>query len=315
MKVIFFGTPEIAAYVLRSLLDAQINVVAVVTKPDKAKGRSGTPAPTPVKQVALHHSPPLPVYQPEKVSLPDFAPTLEQYQADLFIVVAYGEILKQHLLDMPKNGCINLHASLLPKYRGAAPIQRCLIAGEKKSGVTIMHMAAKMDAGDMIRTVEIPIEADMTAGELEAEIGKRGAETLLEVIRASSSGKIAGIAQNHAEATLAPKIELEECEIDWSWPAEKIHNLVRGVNPEPGAWCWVEVRGEKKRMKVFRTQRVDAYPSIDTPFVSDKQGLLVPCGKNAIRLLDIQLEGKKRMSSADLMRGLTPVELQFKKTP
>lgn len=309
MRIIFFGTPEIAANVLQYLLANGVEVAAVVTKPDKPKGRSGTPVPTPVKTVALSQTPPLPVYQPEKVSVLEFAPTLEGYQADLFIVVAYGEIIKQHLLDMPKLGCINLHASLLPKYRGAAPIQRCIINGEPESGATIMHMVLKMDAGDMIRTVHIPIEPDMTAGDLEAAIGQKGAEALLQVIRDSEQGKLAGIPQDHTAATLAPKIELEECEISWSWPAQQVHNLVRGVNPEPGAWCWVEVRGERKRLKIFSTKIVE--DGLTQPFTSDKKGLIVPCGTAGVRLLDVQLEGKKRMSSADLMRGLSITELKF----
>src|ERR1700722_12681047 len=167
MKVIFFGTPPFAAHVLEYLLSQCIHVAAVVTKPDRPKGRSRVPLPTPVKLIAQQQIPPIPVYQPELVSDPEFADVLIPYQADLFVVVAYGEIIKQHLLDMPKLGCINLHASLLPKYRGAAPIQRCILEGETETGVTIMHMVKKMDAGDIIKTVKIPIHPDRTYGDLE----------------------------------------------------------------------------------------------------------------------------------------------------
>src|ERR1700722_14416890 len=169
MKVIFFGTPPFAAHVLEYLLSQCIHVAAVVTKPDRPKGRSRVPLPTPVKLIAQQQIPPIPVYQPELVSDPEFADVLIPYQADLFVVVAYGEIIKQHLLDMPKLGCINLHASLLPKYRGAAPIQHSIIHGDTITGVTIMHMVKKMDAGDMIETVTVPIGPNASFPEIEAD--------------------------------------------------------------------------------------------------------------------------------------------------
>ena len=167
MKVVFFGTPDFAAKTLDFLLHHNVSVAAVITKPDKPLGRSGRPIPTPVKQVALAQTPPIPLFQPEIVSALEFAPTLEAFHADLFVVVAYGEIIKQHLLDMPRLGCINVHASILPKYRGAAPIQHSIINGETETGVTIMHMVKKMDAGDIIQICRVPIHEDTTAGELE----------------------------------------------------------------------------------------------------------------------------------------------------
>ena len=157
MKVVFFGTPRIAGDVLGFLLKKNIEITAVISKPDKPQGRSNVPVPVPVKLIAQSHQPPIPVFQPEKVSAPEFAPTLESFNADLFVVVAYGEILKQHVLAIPKLACINMHASLLPKYRGAAPIQRAIINGETESGVSIMHMVKQMDAGDVIKMVKIPI--------------------------------------------------------------------------------------------------------------------------------------------------------------
>jgi methionyl-tRNA formyltransferase len=317
MKIVFFGTPHFAAQILGFLIDHgvdhEIQVAAVVSKPDKPKGRSGTPVSTPVKSVAQEKIPQVPLYQPEVASAPEFADTLRGCQADLFVVVAYGEIVRQHLLDMPRLGCINVHPSLLPKYRGAAPIQRSLINGEKKTGVTIMHLVRKMDAGEIIKVSEVDVGPDMTAGELEQELCRLGSQALLEVIRDLGKGIDVRIPQDDSQATLAPKIELEDCQIDWGWPAERIHNLVRGVNPEPGAWCYAWVRGEKKRLRILRTQLVaeasQAIPSAAPQAMPgaivamDKQGPLIACGQQALRLVELQLEGKKVMAAADLWRG------------
>jgi methionyl-tRNA formyltransferase len=256
MKIVFFGTPPFAAQVLQDLFKAGVDVVAVVSKPDRPQGRSLTPVATPVKVAAQTHKPSLLVHQPDVVSDPGFSHVLEAYHADLFVVVAYGEIIKQHLLDMPRLGCINLHASLLPKYRGAAPIQRCIINGEKESGITIMHMVKKMDAGDIISVVTVPIGAEMTYGELEKALCLVGSDALIKAIHDLEKGVAARIPQDHTQVTFAPKIELEDCEIRWSQPAQTIHNLVRGVSPHPGAWCYVYVRGAKKRLKIKRTRLI-----------------------------------------------------------
>lgn len=312
MKIIFFGTPPFAATTLSYLLDHGVNVVAVVTKPDRPKGRSGAPVSTPVKTIAHEKIPNIPVYQPEMASAPEFADTLRHYQADLFVVVAYGEIVRQHLLDMPRLGCINVHASLLPKYRGAAPIQRSIIEGEKITGVTIMHLVRKMDAGDIIKVVKTEIGPEMTAGELEQQLCGLGSQALLEVIHDLEKGIDVRIPQDHSQATHAAKIELEDCEIHWEWPADKIHNLVRGVNPEPGAWCTVTVRGEKKRLKIFKTKVVEeAHGLPGTLLFLDQTGPLIACGEQGLRLLEVQLEGKKLMKAADLLRGYPSGTLLF----
>jgi len=304
MKVIYFGTPDIAAHVLHFLLEHHVNVVAVVTKPDRPKGRSGDPVPTPVKLVAQAHSLALPVYQPELVSAIEFAPTLEQYQADLFVVVAYGEIMKQHLLDMPKIACINLHASLLPKYRGAAPIQRCIVNGEKESGVTIMHMVKKMDAGDMIKTVKVSIGPNTTAGELTDELDRVGSQALLDVIHEFSRGAVPTIPQDPTQATMAPKIELEDGEVKWAAPAQQIHNLVRGVTPHPGGWCFVTLREQKKRMKLLITRVVPEMAGEPGHVLSaDKHRLIIACGEQALEIVQLQLEGKKMMAADEFLRG------------
>ena len=305
MKIIYFGTPVFAAEVLAYLLQHQLDIAAVITKPDRPKGRSSALVPTPVKEIAqLKH---LPIYQPEKVSAPEFAPILEDYKPDLFVVVAYGEILKQHLLEMPKIGCINLHASLLPYYRGAAPIQRAIINGESETGITIMHMAKKMDAGDMIRVEKVSISPEINFGELEKKLCAVGSRLLLEVIQEFKQGVITHIPQDHQLATLAPKIELEECEIDWTHPALLLHNLTRGVNPYPGAWCTAFIKGQKLRLKIWKTQSVPAQGIPGQILAYGREGILVACGQDALLIQELQAEGKRKMTSEEFVRGI-PLE-------
>lgn len=310
MKVIYFGTPLISAHVLEFLLANGIEVVAVISKPDKPKGRSGTPLPTPVKIVAQQFN--IPVFQPEKVSDPLFAPILQEFHADLFVVVAYGEIIKQHLLEMPKLGCINLHVSLLPKYRGAAPIQRAIIEGETITGVSIIHMVKKMDAGNVIETASTPIPLDMTFGELETHLEELGKTTLLNVINKFQTAIPPSIPQDESKVTFAPKIELEDCQIHWEQPSKKIHNLVRGVNPYPVAWCSVSLRGENKRLKVYKTKiRPDLKGKPGTILSSSKENLIIATGDSSLELLDIQLEGKKMMPSKAFIQGIVLESLSF----
>lgn len=314
MRVVFFGTPVFASRVLEHLLKHQVDVVAVISKPDRPKGRSGSPVATPVKETVLALNPSLPIYQPEVVSSPEFAATLASYQADLFVVVAYGEIIKQHLLDMPRRGCINLHTSLLPHYRGAAPIQRCIIAGETETGVTIMHMVRKMDAGDMIVKAIVPIGPETTFGEVENALCEVGKKALLEVILAFEKGNLPRTPQDEAQATLAPKIELEDCEVLWERPAQDLHNLVRGVNPYPGAWCYVWVKGEKKRLKISRTRLIACENSPPGTLLNagqTKGNLVIATASQALELLEVQLEGKKSMSSEELARGIPRAQMRF----
>lgn len=314
MRVVFFGTPVFAARVLEYLLKQQVNVVAVISKPDRPKGRSGSPVATPVKEALLAFNQRIPIYQPEMVSAPEFASTLAFCQADLFVVVAYGEIIKQHLLDMPRLGCINLHASLLPRYRGAAPIQRCIIEGETETGVTIMHMVKKMDAGDMIVKVVVPIGPETTFGELEDALCEAGEKALLEVIRAFEKESPPRSPQDPSQVTFAPKIELEDCEVRWERPAQELHNLVRGVNPYPGAWCYVGVKGEKKRLKISRTRVVACAHAPPGTLINAGQtrgNLVIAAGSQALELLEVQLEGKKSMSSEELARGIARSQLNF----
>lgn len=312
MKVVFFGTPRFSANVLTYLLDHHVDIVAIVTKPDRPQGRSNALIQTPVKQVGLSRLPSIPIFQPEKISAPEHAQLLLPFQADLFVVVAFGEIIKQNLLDMPNLGCINLHTSLLPKYRGAAPIQRCLIAGETETGATIMHLVKKMDAGDVIKTVKISIDPDTTYGELEQHLCEVGQEALLETIEDFKHGKIERIPQDETLVTFAPKIELEECEIHWNRSAQTIHNLVRGVNPHPGAWCQVNIKGERKRLKINRTAVVSGKLGKVGQIVGwDKQGLVIQCETDCLRLIELQLEGKKAMKDIDFMRGISKEHVEL----
>ncbi|MGK5595225.1 MAG: methionyl-tRNA formyltransferase [Parachlamydiaceae bacterium] len=307
MKIIFFGTPEFSAKVLEFLLSHRVPISAIVTKPDRPVGRGRHPVPVPVKALINQKELDIPLFQPEIVSSPAFYPILKQFEPDLFVVVAYGEILKTELLEMPVKGCINLHASLLPKYRGAAPIQRAIIAGEKESGVTIMHMAKKMDAGDIIETGTIPITEQMTYGDLQHKMCEMGAGLLLKTIQDFERGVIKRVPQDHSLATYAPKIELEDCEIKWDLSAIATHNLIRGVNPEPGAWAWIEIKGEHKRLKIYTSQPIQGANLRQGDLSISGQSVTVGCALGAIELLDVQLEGKKRMKAADLFRGLSKV--------
>ena len=313
MRIVFFGTPLFAAHTLSHLLKHGVDIVAVVTKPDRPQGRSSTPVPTPVKCVALEHQPPIPVFQPEVVSGPEYAPILAQFQADLFVVVAYGEIIKQHLLEMPKIACINVHPSLLPKYRGASPIQSSILNGDTETGVTIMHMTKKMDAGDIISVKKIPLEPNTTFGELEEELCNIGSDLLLRAIHSFEDETAQRTPQDHSQATIAKKIELEDCQVRWDIPAKIIHNRVRGVTPLPGAWCYVTIKDQQKRLRILST-RVDETSHQAPPgtiLATTKEGVLVSCIEGAILLLQVQPEGKKPMSAPDFIRGLPPGTLKF----
>ena len=311
MKVVFFGTPQFAADILQDLIDHHIDIVAVVSKPDRPKGRSLKLQPTPVKLVADNY-PQIPLFQPEKASSHDFADKLAQLQPDLFVVVAYGEIIKEYILQIPKYGAINLHASLLPKYRGAAPIQRAIMAGDIETGVTVMYMVKKMDAGDMILQEKVAIAIDDTFETVSQKLCEVGKKALIDVILNLSAGKFLPQSQNHDEATFAPKIELEDCLIDWNNEAESIHNLVRGVNPFPGAWCYISLRGLSKRLKIICTKlstgeefTLRLAPG-EVKIVENRPAapkLFVGTATFPLEICQVQLEGKKATDSANFIKG------------
>ncbi len=311
MRVVFFGTPTFAAEILQALLKHKTQVVAVVSRPDKAQGRSKKLVPTPVKLVA--ESAQLPLYQPERTSDPEFLKVLASYQADLFVVVAYGEIVRQLVLDMPRLACINIHASLLPKYRGAAPIQRAIMAGESKTGISIMYMVKKMDAGDVINVGEVPVGPDTSFETCEKDLLKMGITKILESLDAFKEGLVQGTAQDESLVTFASKIEKEDGEMLWAQSAQELHNLVRALCPSPSAWCWVLLKGERKRLKV---QKATILPSESwhppgTVLPSSQKELCIQTHAGVLSLLQVQLEGRKSMPIAVFLNAVNKENLGF----
>lgn len=305
MKIVFFGTSSFASRILSFLLDQDISIVAVVTRPDRPRGRSLQFNSPPVKENLLKTHSHIPVHQPEKASTVEFAEILKGYHADLFVVVAYGEIIKTNILSIPKKGCINIHASLLPKYRGAAPIQRSLMNGDPITGVTIMEMVLQMDAGDIIKQASVHVPEEMTYGELELNLSEISCPLLLEVFRSFEKGEVQKLSQDPSLVTYAAKITPEEEQIYWEKDAEELHNLIRALSPFPGAWCKVFFGTSEKRLKIKRAvviRDVQATPGEVLSF--SKEGFIVGCGKDALRLLEVQLEGKKTMSTVDFIKGM-----------
>lgn len=311
MKIVFFGTPLFAAEILSSMVDEGFIPVGIVTNPDRPRGRSAVPQPPAVKVFAQERIPDVPIFQPEKASELSFAPTLAALDADLFVVVAYGEIIKKHLLEMPKKGCVNVHGSLLPKYRGAAPAQRALIDGVQETGVTVMYLVQKMDAGDIITQRKINIDDKINGGELLQLMSQEGSKALIEVLHKFEKGEVFATPQDEKLVTMAPKITTEECKIDWNRPAKDIHNLVRGVSPHPGAWCDVEIRGVRKRLKIVKTERIDDKHGSGIILQWDLHGIVIGCGEGAVKLIDVQLEGKKQTSAAEFAKGHSAEDVKF----
>ena len=294
MQIVFMGTPDFAVGALEALIAQGHEITAVVTQPDKAKGRSGQLQFPPVKECAVKHG--IPVFQPRRIKTPEAIEELKKYPADVYIVAAFGQILSQEILDLPKYGCLNIHASLLPKYRGASPIQRVIIDGETETGVTIMQMADGIDTGDMLAKAETPIGEDETAGELFDRLMVLGAELLVDTI--DKLDTITPQPQNDAEAIHAPMIRKEMGAIDWTQPAERVHDLVRGLNPWPSAFFTLE----GKRMKLHRTKVVVGKGEPGKIAVIGGE-MAVCCGENAVQLMEIQPENGKRMRGSDYLRG------------
>lgn len=292
------GTPEFAVPCLAAL-HASCEVLGVVTQPDKPRGRGKKLIPTPVKAWAAEHG--LPVWQPEKVKTETFTSFLEEQKPDLIVVVAFGQILSQRILDIPPYGCINVHASLLPRYRGAAPMQWCVINGENKTGVTTMFMDAGLDTGDMLLKAEFPIGEDTTLEEVHDGLMGMGAKLLMETLEALSDGTLERHPQE-GESNYAPMLTKETGHIDWSKPAEEIHNLVRGLNSWPGAYTYLN--GQK--FKIWRTKVTEkaAQAAPGTILTADKaDGLRVAAGDKVLQILELQAPGKKKMAAADYLNG------------
>lgn len=299
MRIVFMGTPDIAAVCLDAVLQAGRNVVGVYTQPDRPKNRGMKLAFSPVKELALQHG--IPVYQPENFRQAETIEALRALKPDVIAVVAYGRILPQAVLDIPQYGCINIHASLLPQYRGAAPYQWAVLDGQEKTGVTAMYLSRRMDAGDMIDTVETPIDPDETAGELLERLSTLGARLLVHTLDAMENGTAGRTPQEDSLATYAQMLDKSFSPIDWRRTAREIHNQVRGLNPWPVATA--ELGG--KRFKIYKTCVLEGAPAAapGTVLGLTKTGLQVACGEGAVEIRILQAEGGKRMAAPDYFRG------------
>ena len=301
MRLVFLGTPDFAVPALRALAGAGHDIAAVLSRPDRPSGRGQKVHQTPVKQAAGALG--LLVWEPEDVNSPEVLADLRQMQPDLLVVVAYGQFLGDELLAIPRYGAVNIHASLLPAYRGAAPIHRAVLNGDAESGVTIMHIDSGMDSGDIILQASAAIGPDMTTGELHDVLAVQGAELLLTAVRQISEGSAPRIRQDHRQATRAPLLKRGEEAVAWAEPAGRVHNRIRGLSPWPGAYAiW---RG--KRLKLLRSTEETVSPEQaavpGTVLRADQQGLLVACGSGAVLVSQVQPEGKAAMSGGDLVRG------------
>ena len=298
------GTPEFAVPCLQALIDEKYDVVGVFTQPDKPKGRGYNLTPPPIKELALKYS--LPVFQPQKMREEETINSLKLLKPDLIVVVAYGKILPKEILEIPPFGCINVHASLLPKYRGAGPIQWSVINGEEETGVTTMYMDVGLDTGDMIIHNSLKIGENETAGELHDRISLLGAETLVKTLKLIENNEIIRTKQDDTLATYAPMLDKNLCEIDFSKDAKVIHNLIRGLSP----WPVATTKLNGKTLKIHRSIYVDKKASSIFGEVIENDGrIIVSCGDGCIEILELQLEGKKRMNASDFLRG-HPIDLK-----
>lgn len=290
------GTPLFAAENLLSLLQAGEEVVCVITQPDKPKNRGMKLLRTATAKIADEAG--IPVYQPQTLKNEEIMPILTKYDPQLIVVVAYGKILPKYILDYPKYGCINIHGSLLPKYRGAAPIQWSVINGDKITGVTSMYMAEGMDTGDILIKKEIPIKADDTTGSLYDKLSKIGGKVLLETVAAIKNGTATAIPQNDAEATYAPQLSKEMGRIDWSKKASEILNLIKGLNPWPSAFSFAD----GKRFKILSAYYADG---IGCPgeVIENNKKVIIATGEGAVLINEVQFENKKKMNISDYIRG------------
>ncbi|MCC6095418.1 MAG: methionyl-tRNA formyltransferase [Eubacterium sp.] len=303
MRIVFMGTPDFAVGTLLAMADAGHEIVGVVTQTDKPVGRKQELKPTAVKAAALERG--FTVYQPAKLRKnPEFLETLKGLVPDVIVVAAYGKIIPKEILSLPKYGCLNVHASLLPKYRGAAPIQWAVIDGEEKSGVTIMQMNEGLDTGDMLATVEVPITADETGGSLFDKLAAAGAKLLVETLPKVEAGTLHPVKQPEESPTpYARMIRKEDGKIDWSLPAARIECLVRGMNPWPSAFTSLNGKG-LKIWKSHLDHTVPANPAaVPGTVLSIDGGLLVQTGDGVLCITELQLEGKKRMQASDFLRG------------
>jgi methionyl-tRNA formyltransferase len=288
-RIVFAGTPDFALAALRALVESGRTPVAVLTQPDRPAGRGKKLTASPVKQYAEQHS--IPVQQPVTLRDEQSAAALAALEPDVLVVAAYGLILPQAVLDIPRHGCLNVHASILPRWRGAAPIQAAILAGDAKTGISLMAMTAGLDCGPVFHIEELDIGPDETAGELHDRLAALGGEALVARLDAILAGDVGAIPQDDARATYAPKIDKQDARIDWSLPADEVARRVRAYNPFPGAFCF----DGDTRIKVWRAAAVDGQAPPGTVLQCDREAVVVACGEGALRLEEMQLPGKRRV--------------------
>ena len=298
MKVIFMGTPDFAVPTLEALIEKH-EVLAVVTQPDKPKGRGKKMVFPVVKEKALEHN--ITVYQPQKVKTPEFVEILKEYQPDIMVVVAFGQILSEEILNIPKYGCINVHGSILPQYRGAAPIQWSIINGEEFGGVTTMYMAKGLDSGDMILKEKEKIKPDDTYGSLYDRLSVIGADLLIKTLDLIENGEVKRIPQNDDEATFAPMIKPELEHINWNGKNTDIVNLIKGLNPQPVAYTMLN----DEKLKIWFAETIDGDYNGEPGTIVDvrKRDFVVMTAEGAVAVKEVQAQGGKRMSADAYMRG------------
>ena len=301
MRIVFMGTPDFAVGSLQALCESgKHEILAVVTQPDRPKGRGNKLLQTPVKEYALAQG--LTVYQPQKVKTPEFVELLHELQPELIVVAAFGQFLSKEILELPKYGCINVHASLLPKYRGAAPIQYAIIKGEKESGVTIMQMDIGMDTGAMLDKVVVPIAENTTMGELHDALREQGAALLLQVIDKIATGTAVAEPQDNEQATYATLLDRSMEHIDWSKTAQEVHNLIRGFNPAPSTFTKLP---NGKSLKIWSSKMTDksSAAAAGTVIETGKHSFFVACGEGVLEITEVQPESKKRMPAQVFLNG------------
>jgi methionyl-tRNA formyltransferase len=298
LRTVFMGTPEFALPSLAGLIEVGVDLRAVFTQPDRPSGRGQKLTPPPVKEMALRHG--LTVFQPAKLRDPAVVAQLRELAPDLIVVVAFGQILPQSVLDIPSHHCINVHASLLPRYRGAAPINKAIIDGEQSTRVTTMLMEAGLDTGPMLVRHATPIGPEETAGELQGRLAFLGRQVLQETLARLCAGTLIAEPQDDSQSTYAPMLKKEDGRIDWRRPAGEIHNLARGLDPWPGAYAGLQ--GEVLRIAATRP-RAEGGGKPGTILAADAQGVLVSCGQGSLLVQQLQLPGKKRLPAAEFLRG------------
>lgn len=320
MKIVFMGTPDFARAALEKIIEAGHEVLLVVTQPDKPKGRSGELQISDVKACAIEHN--IPVFQPVRIKLPENVAELKKYDADIYVVAAFGQILSQEILDIPRFGCVNIHASLLPEYRGAAPIQQSIIDGKKETGVTIMQMAAGMDTGDILIQRTIPISEDETGGGLFDKLAVLGGELIVDALPKIEKGELTPVPQDEEKATKCGKLSKDMGKIDFSKDAETICNLVRGLDPWPSAFTklggktfkiWKAKALLKLKFDELVKELSDSKDDVRTALIEKnetgsvvavlKDSFIVLTGDGFLQISEVQLEGKKRMAVKDFLLG------------